>query len=85
MRVVTRYRGQLGHLVVGKDGVGVEVVLLGFSFGGELDDGGELEGRESAVVFLVMAGLEASLVGLDFVDLLLGKGLPWMSWFGMER
>ena len=82
MRVMMRYRGQFGHLVVGKDGTGVDVVFFAFSFGGELEDGGELEGGLSAAAaFLVVVelALEVSLAGFDFVGLLLGKGLPWMS------
>lgn len=73
--------------MVGKDGTGVEVVFFAFSFGGDWEDGGELEGGVLVVVaFLVLVELllVVSLVGFDLVGLSFGKGLPWMSWLGVE-
>lgn len=34
------------------------------------------------LLVVVVVGVE--LVGLDLVGLSLGKGLPWMSWLGVE-
>ena len=44
-----------------------------------MEEGGELDG---GVDFLMV--VEVELADFDLVGLSEGKGLPWMSWFGVE-